>query len=190
MKNVAQESKADKERAARRARAKARREAAGGKDPTRKVRPDATRKGVSRGSKESPPVVASGVPASEDLPVKRFKTFISEDDILKAKVTVKNIAGKISMCNEHHDHLLEKLKIQGIDHLISEDLDSLQQNLNARRVDPLFHATDALIKLSINTIGTEGVLLYRCPVCALNRFDFIAQIARFLRSSLTKGKVQ
>lgn len=189
MKNVAQESKADKERAARRARAKARREAAGGKAAAGKVRPNAARKSVSGGSEESSAVLPISVPESEES-VKRLKTFISDDDIIKAKRTTKNIIGKISLCNEHHDHLLDKLKLQGLDHLISPDVPTLQKRVAAREIDPLFHGTDGLIKLALHTVGTEGVILFRCPVCSLNRFDFVSQIARFMRGSLTKGKVQ
>lgn len=188
MKNVAQESKADKERAARRARAKARREAAGGKAAAGKVRPNAARKSVPRRSEESSAVLPISVPEGEEP--YRLKTFISDDDIIKAKKTTKNIVGKISLCNEHHDHLLDKLKLQGLDHLISPDVQTLQKRVAAREIDPLFHGTDGLIKLALHTVGTEGVILFRCPVCALNRFDFVSQIARFMRGSLTKGKVQ
>jgi hypothetical protein len=93
---------------------------------------------------------------------------------------------KISLCDEHYDKLVSKIELHGIAHLVSKDEDELKRKIAVKKIDPLFHSTEALIRLSINTIGSEGVVQYRCPVCALQKFDFISQIAQYMRQACLK----
>ena len=114
---------------------------------------------------------------------KRMKTVVTQDNVLQTVMSDDPADAKIALCNEHYDKLLEKLKLHGIDHLISTSVEQLKARLQNKKIDPLFHATDALIRLSLNTIGSEGVVQYRCPVCALTKFDFISQIAQYMKSA-------
>lgn len=106
-----------------------------------------------------------------------MKTVISQDNILQMMVDANPEDVKIQLCDDHYDKLLEKIKLHGIDHLITPSVESLKARLAAKKVDPLWHAQHSLMMLAINTIGTQGTVQYRCPVCALNKFDFIAQAA-------------
>lgn len=115
-----------------------------------------------------------------------MKTVISQDNILQMFVDGDPDEAKIQFCDEHYDDLMAKLKLHGIDHLITPDLKSLKVRLNNRGIDPLWHAQEALIKLAINTIGSEGVIQYKCPVCALNKFDFVAQIAIVMKQACVR----
>lgn len=115
-----------------------------------------------------------------------MKTVISTDNILQMMVDASPSESKISFCDEHYDALMEKLKLHGIDHLITPSLESLKARLAAKKVDPLWHAQESLMRLAINTIGSEGVVQHRCPVCALNKFDFIAQIAFFMKQACVR----
>jgi hypothetical protein len=115
-----------------------------------------------------------------------MKTVISTDNILQMMVDADPDEVKIQFCNEHYDALVEKLRIHGIDHLISPNLETLKSRLNAKKVDPLWASQEALMRLAINTIGSEGVVQHRCPVCALNKFDFIAQIAYVMKQACVR----
>lgn len=115
-----------------------------------------------------------------------MKTVITQDNILQMLVSPNPEDAKIQFCDTHHDELTAKLKLHGIDHLITPDVESLRARLAAKKIDPLWHAQDALIRLALNTIGSEGVIQHRCPVCALNRFDFIAQIALFMKQACVR----
>lgn len=106
-----------------------------------------------------------------------MKTVISQDNILQMMVDADPDEVKIQLCNDHYDQLLKKLELHGIDHLITKSVESLKARLAAKKVDPLWHAQHSLIMLAINTIGSQGVVQYRCPVCAMNKFDFVAQVA-------------
>jgi hypothetical protein len=115
-----------------------------------------------------------------------MKTVISTDNILQMMVDADPQDVKIQFCNVHYDELMEKLKLHGIDHLITNGLDSLKARLAAKKIDPLWHAQEALMRLAINTIGSEGVVQHRCPVCALNKFDFVAQIALVMKQACVR----
>lgn len=115
-----------------------------------------------------------------------MKTVITQDNILQMLVSPNPDDAKIQFCDEHHDLLMEKLRLHGIDHLITKDVPTLQARLAAKGIDPLWHSQDAIIRLALNTIGSEGVVQYRCPVCALNKFDFVAQIARFMKQACVR----
>lgn len=115
-----------------------------------------------------------------------MKTVISTDNILQMMVDADPSEVKIQFCNEHYDALLAKLKLHGIDHLITNNLETLKARLAAKGIDPLWHAQEALMRLAINTIGSEGVVQHRCPVCALNKFDFVAQIALVMKQGCVR----
>jgi hypothetical protein len=115
-----------------------------------------------------------------------MKTVISQDNILQMLISPNPEDAKIQFCDVHHDALVEKLKLHGIDHLITGNVESLKARLAARGVDPLWHAQEALIRLAINAIGSEGVVQHRCPVCALNKFDFVAQIALVMKQACVR----
>lgn len=115
-----------------------------------------------------------------------MKTVISQDNILQMMVDADPDEVKIQFCNEHYDELFKKLKLHGIDHLITPDLKSLKERLNSKGVDPLWHSQEALIRLAINTIGSEGVIQHRCPVCAFAKFDFLAQIALVMKQACVR----
>lgn len=115
-----------------------------------------------------------------------MKTVISQDNILQMIVDASPEDAKIQFCNDHYDDLMKKLELHGIDHLITSGLESLKARLAAKRIDPLWHAQEALMRLSINTIGSEGVVQHRCPVCALNKFDFVAQIALVMKQACVR----
>ncbi len=207
MKKVTHESKIsqeDQEKAARRKRAKLRRlrRAAESDDPSAKATlrrfneevtdaakgSDAgrTAKRVSGGS-NPPPVKREGaVPVLEKKTAGRMKTVISQDNILMMMVDADPSEVKIQLCNEHYDELVEKLRLHGIDHLITNDLKSLKARLAAKGIDPLWSSQEALIRLAINTIGSEGVVQHRCPVCAFEKFDFLAQIALVMKQACVR----
>jgi len=113
-----------------------------------------------------------------------MKTVISQDNILQMMVSPDPEDAKIQFCDEHHDKLVEKLKLQGIDHLISPDLKTLKSTIAAGRLDPLWHSEEAIIKLCLRTIGSEGVVQFRCPVCAFQKHDFISQMALVMKKNL------
>lgn len=106
-----------------------------------------------------------------------MKTVISQDNILQVLVDADPEEAKIQFCDAHYDQLVQKLALHGIDHLITTSVESLKARLAAKKVDPLWHGQHSLMMLAINTIGTQGAVQYRCPVCALNKFDFVAQAA-------------
>jgi hypothetical protein len=200
MKHESKKAKETPEEAARREkreRARARRvkrqlEAVGYKAPTEPVadakeRPAPRRaepKLVSRRSDPPPVERESDVPIRKEK--KRMKTVITQDNLLQMLVSPNPEDAKIQFCDEHHDRLVEKLKLHGIDHLITEDVETLKARIAARGIDPLWHAQEALIKLAINTIGSDGVIQYRCPICALNKFDFIAQIGLLMKRACVR----
>lgn len=115
-----------------------------------------------------------------------MKTVISQDNILMMMVDADPSEVKIQFCDEHYDALFTKLQLHGIDHLITSDTKSLRARLNAKGIDPLWHAQEALIRLAINTIGSEGVVQHRCPVCAFAKFDFVAQIALVMKQACVR----
>jgi hypothetical protein len=114
---------------------------------------------------------------------KRMKTVITQDNFLQMLMSDDPADAKIALCDEHYDKLVEKINRHGIAGYVSKNEDELKAKIKARKIDPLFHATDALIRVALNTIGSEGVVQHRCPVCALNKFDFIAQIAQYMRQA-------
>lgn len=142
--------------------------------------------GPPRGSDPAPDERAGRLPVREKERAGRMKTVISQDNILMMMVDADPSEVKIQFCNEHYDALLAKLKLHGIDHLITSDVKSLRARLNAKGVDPLWSSQEALIRLAINTIGSEGVVQHRCPVCALNKFDFVAQIALVMKQTCVR----
>lgn len=115
-----------------------------------------------------------------------MKTVISQDNILMMMIDADPEEVKIQFCNEHYDELFNKLRLHGLDHLITKDLPSLKARLAAKGVDPLWSSQEALIRLAINTIGSEGVVQHRCPVCAFAKFDFIAQIAYVMKQACVR----
>ncbi len=115
-----------------------------------------------------------------------MKTVITQDNILQMLVSPNPEDAKIQLCDTHYDELIEKLRLHGIDHLITDNVESLKARLAAKKVEPSWHAQDALIRLALNTIGTEGVVQHRCPVCALAKFDFIAQIALVMKQACVR----
>jgi hypothetical protein len=115
-----------------------------------------------------------------------MKTAISQDNILMMFVDADPSEVKIQFCNEHYDELFKKIELHGIDHLVTPDLKSLKARLAAKGVDPMWHAQEALIKLSLNTIGSEGVIQHKCPVCAFRKFDFIAQVALVMKQACVR----
>lgn len=152
----------------------------------KKVQYVARDEGESGGSDSTPEVRPGSVPVRKEKRTRRMKTVITQDNILQMLVSPNPEDAKIQFCDEHHDRLVEKLKLHGIDHLITPDLESLRARLAAKGIDPLWHAQDALIRLALNTIGSDGVIQYRCPVCALNKFDFLAQIALFMKQACVR----
>lgn len=115
-----------------------------------------------------------------------MKAIISQDNILQMSVNADPDEVKIQFCNDHYDALIEKLKLHGIEHLITPSVESLKARLAAKKVDPLWHGQHSLMMLAINTIGTQGVLQYKCPVCALQKFDFVAQVALAMKQLCVK----
>lgn len=152
----------------------------------KKIKYSARNEGVSGRSDPSPPERKSAVPVRQETGAGRMKTVISQDNILMMMVDADPDEVKIQFCNDHYDALVEKLKIHGIDHLITTDLKSLRARLNAKGIDPLWSSQEALIRLAINTVGSEGVVQHRCPVCALSKFDFVAQIALVMKQACVK----
>lgn len=141
---------------------------------------------ISRRSDPAPDERARDVPIRKEKGAGRMKTVISTDNILQMMVDADPSEVKIQFCNEHYDALLAKLKLHGIDHLITNNLETLKARLAAKGIDPLWHAQEALMRLAINTIGSEGVVQHRCPVCALNKFDFVAQIALVMKQGCVR----
>lgn len=115
-----------------------------------------------------------------------MKTVVSQDNILEMFVDGNPEEAKIQFCDLHYDQLFEKIKLHGVEHLITPNLKSLKARLAGKGIDPLWHAQEALIKLAINTIGSEGVIQFKCPVCALNKFDFVAQIALVMKQACVR----
>jgi hypothetical protein len=112
----------------------------------------------------------------------RCKTVITTDNILK--MLQPGEQAKIEFCDRHHDELVRKLTLHGISGLILTDESKLVARLRAKRIEPLFQSCEALIKLAIHTVGTEGVIFHRCPVCALSKFDFLGQIAGAMKDAV------
>lgn len=119
-----------------------------------------------------------------------MKTVISQDDQLRMIYSDDPNDAKISLCNEHHDKLLEKMKLHKIEKYVSKSEQELLAKIRMKEIDPLFASTEALIRLAMNTIGSEGVVMHRCPVCALNKFDFIAQVAKAFRDVIAHRESQ
>lgn len=115
-----------------------------------------------------------------------MKTVISQDNILMMMVDADPSEVKIQLCDEHYDELLAKITLHGIDHLITPDLKSLRARLNSKGIDPMWHAQEALIRIAINSIGSEGVVQHRCPVCAFAKFDFVAQVALAMKQACVR----
>lgn len=115
-----------------------------------------------------------------------MKTVISQDNILQMMVDADPDQVKIQLCDDHYDALLKKLKLHGIDHLITNSVEALKARLASKKIEPLWHAQHSLIMLAINTLGTQGAVQYRCPVCAMNKFDFIAQVALAMKQAAVK----
>jgi hypothetical protein len=191
MKENARESEKSQEAAERAARAERRRRrkeraasppapASGKKGPTR-----VARKSSENGGDKSPTDVQVDVPQPKKR--KRMKTVVTQDNMLQMIYSDNPEDAKISLCDEHYDKLMDKLTLHGIAFMISKDEAELKAKVAAKKIDPLFHATEALIRLSLNTIGSEGTVQYRCPVCALNKFDFVSQIAHYMRQVCVKS---
>jgi hypothetical protein len=179
MKKVTRESKEAKEAAKKASRAKLRIENKGETVDESKGRIS------DRSSKEGRGNQSSGDDSGSVLKSQtRLKTALTNDNIIR--MVQDGDEYKVGLCDLHHDKLIAKLKLQGIDHLISRDEESLKRKLGMKGIDPLYYASDALIRLSISAIGTEGVVQHHCPVCALNRFDYIAQIAALMKKACVR----
>jgi len=179
MKKVTRESKEAKEAAKKASRAKLR-------TTNREKAVDESEGRVSdRSSKEGRSDKPSRLDSGSVLKSQaRLKTALTNDNIIR--LVQDGDEYKVGLCDLHHDKLVSKLKLQGIDHLISRDEETLKRKLGMKGIDPLYHASDALIRLSISSIGTEGVVQHRCPVCALSRFDYIAQIASLMKKACVR----
>jgi hypothetical protein len=112
-----------------------------------------------------------------------MKIIVNDDDMFQMVFSNEDV-GKIGLCNEHSDKLNEKFRVQGIDKHVSTDVKDLRKKLAEKRIDPLYHATESLTRLAVKMIGSEGVVQHHCPVCAINNFDFVSQIAKLMRQAL------
>jgi hypothetical protein len=195
VKHEPQAIKEDPEKVARRERARRRREkqrlaeesaareaAAHAKKGPKLVRAG---KGIPGRSDPAPDVRASDVPVRKETR-RRMKTVISQDNLLEMLVSPNPEDAKIQFCDEHYDRLMDKIKLHGIEHLINDNVEFLKAALADKRIDPAWHAQEALIRLAINTIGSLGVVQYRCPVCALNKFDYISQVALAMKHACVR----
>ena len=185
--NESETRKEAEEKAARARRRKLRKERDSAADADYEERPSVHKsKGPTNGGDKSSDVVPRVVSKAEK---RRLKTVITQDNFLQMVFSDNPEDAKIAMCDEHYDKLVAKIERQGLGHLVSKSEDDLKAKVAAKKIDPLFHATEALIRLSLNTIGSEGVVQYRCPVCALSKFDFISQIATYMRQACLKENV-
>jgi hypothetical protein len=50
-------------------------------------------------------------------------------------------------------------------------------------------AFDTLTRLSLRTLGSVDVCKFGCPVCALNKFDFIAAMAEVLTTEPVERRI-
>lgn len=200
--NESKKAKEDPKTVARRERARKRREKreAAAKETVdakkgpsvgiklKKVTYVARDKGTPGGSDKSPAEPASPVPVrkEEGIAPRRLKAVITMDNMMVMKIDPPLDSNKVQICNTHYDQLMEKIELHGIEHLISSNKESLVRRLENKRVDPLWHAQEALIRLGIKAVGTEGLILHRCPVCALAKFDFVAQAAFAMKQACVR----
>lgn len=118
----------------------------------------------------------------------RVKTVITTDNLLKIKEDDED--SKVELCDAHYDALISKLTKHGLETLFTYDNIELVERLKSKEIEPLFQSQEALIKLSLQVIGTEGVVQHRCPVCAFQKFDFLGQITKAMRDAVTRVKIQ
>lgn len=179
-------SKEDSEKIARRERARIRKErkAREAADAPKGSPEGGTRKKVHRRSDQPPAEPASDLPIPEKTRKGALRVGVTTDNLIR--MTDDPEEAKIIFCEDHHKKLVEKLKLHGLEHLISRSPAELKSKFQSKQIDPLYHSAEALIKLACNTIGTEGVVQHRCPVCALNKFDFISQIAFLMKKTCVR----
>jgi hypothetical protein len=202
MKNEPKKLKEDPEKVARRERARKRREnrAAAAKEVAdaperprvkiklRKVTYSPRDEDSSGGSDKSPQEPEGAVPIREKAATdpRRLKAVITMDNMMVMQVNPLPDSSKVQLCNLHYDKLEDKLELHGIEHMISSNSRELRERLEARSIDPLWHAQEALIRLAIKAVGTEGVILYRCPACALAKFDYVSQAALAMKQACVR----
>lgn len=196
-KDESQSVEEDPKKAARRERARLRREKAqreadeqtrsGNKPKKTSARLKSRRNPSEDGGSDQPSEKSSSRVSESET--RRMKTVVSQDNILQLIYSDNLDDAKISLCNEHFDKLLERLRVHKIDGFVSSNLSELRTKLKTESIDPMHHSTVGLIRLALRSVGNEGVIQYRCPVCALQKFDYIAQVATLMKSALLRGKL-
>lgn len=94
------------------------------------------------------------------------------------------------MCQSHWDALRSAIEQRGIGHLIARTGEECAANVRREiegestiiDFDPLMSANNALWSLSMNVIGLDMMTTdeqgnHRCPVCELQKFDYVAAAA-------------
>lgn len=172
-KGAPEKSEAEKRRdrrLARKARAEKSADASEGHNRDRKEVP-------GRGD-STPDVAASTVPGVEE----RFKIALTTDNLIKAVGPLDQ--PKVEFCDKHHDLLLHKINVHKMGHLVTTNEKQLGDRLRAKGIEPVYHASEALIKLAITMVGSEGVVQHRCPICAIKKFDFLGQVVTGVKTAL------
>lgn len=108
---------------------------------------------------------------------------ISKDEDLEVRFGDDIESAPIKLCVEHNEDLYKALCVQGLEPWIAKTNQDVRAAITAKRFEPMIASTEALMKLGLKTIGSIGLIEHGgCPVCALNQFDFIEQMASIMHN--------
>lgn len=111
----------------------------------------------------------------------------SKDEELEVLVGGDIDSAPIKFCEEHHDKLYQTLCQYGLDPWIAKSEEEIQNKIKNNQFDALLVGSGGLMKLALRTIGGVGIIeCGGCPVCALNQFDFIAQMAQLIKNKISE----
>lgn len=79
----------------------------------------------------------------------------------------------IRMCDEHHLEIVAALEKEECPYAKTEE--ELAVKIKKNEPDALFEVTRCLMTVGLKVMGSVELLKFRCPVCALRKFDFIGQ---------------
>ncbi len=177
-----QTSKEGQEKAARRLRAKNRRERKAAEIDNSKRAPRIVKRPNSqeKNGHKPPAVVSSGVSA--------VKENVLTLDQLNAMI--KPELSYIKFCPDHYKQMVKNLKGRDLLPWLAIDVPDLHERLAKKEIEPLFHSFDGLIRLATKAMGPDSLRKFHCPLCAFAKHDFVDQIAEAMHHLIAENVAQ
>lgn len=85
--------------------------------------------------------------------------------------------GGFLVCEEHHKRMIELITEFGAAGSLAQSSQEVDALLASGLSDPVLDISRVLFTIAVNAIGSKDLAILRCPVCAFQKFDFLAKIA-------------